>query len=98
MITRSAREGMRDHMNVVLDRAKADAPKDTGELEESGKLYENPKSFRIAFEADHAAVQHERLDFNHPKGGKAKYLEDAFNDLLPGAIRRTAKAIDKELS
>jgi len=30
----------------------------------------------VAFNMPYALVQHERLDFHHPKGGKAKYLED----------------------
>jgi uncharacterized Zn-binding protein involved in type VI secretion len=30
----------------------------------------------VGFNTPYALVQHERLDFHHPKGGKAKYLED----------------------
>ncbi|MFB3880949.1 MAG: hypothetical protein ACE149_06780 [Armatimonadota bacterium] len=30
----------------------------------------------VGFNTPYALVQHERLDFNHPKGGKAKYLEE----------------------
>ena len=30
----------------------------------------------VGFNTPYALTQHERLDFNHPKGGKAKYLED----------------------
>jgi hypothetical protein len=30
----------------------------------------------VGFNTPYALAQHERLDFNHPKGGKAKYLED----------------------
>lgn len=30
----------------------------------------------VAFNTEYAVAQHERTDFNHPKGGKAKYLED----------------------
>jgi len=29
----------------------------------------------VGFNMPYALVQHERLDFHHPKGGKAKYLE-----------------------
>lgn len=32
-------------------------------------------SVEVSFNTPYAAVQHERLDFNHPKGGEAKYLE-----------------------
>ena len=30
----------------------------------------------VGFNMPYALAQHERLDYNHPKGGKAKYLED----------------------
>jgi len=30
----------------------------------------------VGFNKPYALAQHERLDYNHPKGGKAKYLED----------------------
>jgi len=51
----------------------------------------------VGFNTPYALVQHERLDFNHPKGGKAKYLEDNLkeqadryqgnlNDHLRGAL------------
>lgn len=51
----------------------------------------------VGFNTPYALAQHERLDFNHPKGGKAKYLEDNLkeqadryqgnlNDHLRGAL------------
>lgn len=93
--TRSMREGIHDIMQEVLERAIADAPLDTGELKESGRLNINKSSTSIIFDVEHAAVQHERLDYNHPRGGKAKYLEDAFNDIVPGAVRRGGKLEQK---
>jgi len=30
----------------------------------------------VGFDQPYALIQHERLDYRHPKGGKAKYLED----------------------
>lgn len=37
----------------------------------------------VAFNTIYAARQHEELDWEHPKGGKAKYLEGAFHELAP---------------
>ena len=34
----------------------------------------------VGFNTPYALAQHERLDFNHPKGGKAKYLKDNLKD------------------
>lgn len=33
----------------------------------------------VSFDTPYAVRQHEELGYNHPGGGKAKYLEDAFN-------------------
>jgi len=48
----------------------------------------------VGFNTPYALVQHERLDFNHPKGGKAKYLEsnlqqqaDRYQDNLADRLR-----------
>ena len=37
------------------------------------------KAVYISFNTPYARVQHEELGYNHPRGGKAKYLEDPFN-------------------
>ena len=34
----------------------------------------------VGFDQPYALIQHERLDYRHPKGGKAKYLEDNLKD------------------
>jgi hypothetical protein len=33
----------------------------------------------VSFDTPYAVVQHERLDFHHPRKGQAKYLEQPFN-------------------
>jgi len=37
------------------------------------------KTVYISFNTPYALRQHEELDYEHPRGGKAKYLEDTFN-------------------
>jgi hypothetical protein len=37
------------------------------------------KAVYISFSTPYARRQHEELGYNHPRGGKAKYLEDPFN-------------------
>jgi hypothetical protein len=34
----------------------------------------------VVFRAPHAWIQHERLDYQHPDGGQAKYLETPASD------------------
>jgi hypothetical protein len=47
----------------------------------------------VGFNTPYALAQHERLDFHHPKGGKAKYLEDPLKE----NVRRYGQHINKRL-
>lgn len=49
---------------------------------------------RVSFPMVYAAVQHENEDFNHPKGGEAKYLEKAAERAAP----RIAKMIERGIN
>jgi len=64
--------------------SSAQAPIDKGDLRadcaiDSSKL-DSDLTIAIGYSLDYAMEQHENLDFNHPKGGKAKFLEDPFNE------------------
>lgn len=42
---------------------------------------DNPKIVgEVGFDCEYAAEQHEELAYNHPRGGKAKYLEDVLKE------------------
>lgn len=43
---------------------------------------------------DYAIVQHERLDFLHPKGGQAKYLESVLNESAPYMATRIGRRLE----
>jgi len=57
------------------------------------------KAVYISFNTPYARRQHEELGYNHPLGGKAKYLEDPFNrnkqKVLKYADKQTKKALEK---
>jgi len=69
----------------LQNKSSNQAPIDKGDLrancsvsplqEEAGVFY-----YKVGYDLPYAIIQHERLDFNHPKGGKAKYLEDPYNE------------------
>lgn len=48
---------------------------------------------QIGFTEPYALIQHEKLDWQHPKGGKAKYLEDAYTQNLGRYEQHIADAI-----
>ena len=57
------------------------------------------KAVYISFNTPYAWRQHEELGYNHPLGGKAKYLEDPFNrnknKVLKYADKQVKKALEK---
>ena len=57
------------------------------------------KAVYISFSTPYARRQHEELGYNHPLGGKAKYLEDPFNrnkkKVLQYAEKHVKKALEK---
>lgn len=67
-------------VRVVQDRM--DVPEDTDEI----VVYIGTSGI------PYAARQHEELSYRHPKGGQAKYLESALNELLPMLRQRLQDA------
>ena len=55
------------------------------------------KAVYISFNTPYARRQHEELGYNHPLGGKAKYLEDPFNRNKEKVIKYADKQIMKAL-
>ncbi len=55
------------------------------------------KAVYISFNTPYARRQHEELGYNHPQGGKAKYLEDPFNRNKTKVLKYAAKQVKKAL-
>ena len=55
------------------------------------------KAVYISFNTPYARRQHEELDYEHPRGGKAKYLEDPFNRLKQKVVKMAELRIKKAL-
>ena len=79
-IERAAVESLKAAAKGVLAEAKKLAPVEDGKLRKSGKVVVDDTTVAVVFRAPHAWIQHERLDYKHPNGGQAKYLETAAND------------------
>ena len=86
-------------------KSAREAPVDTGDLRSncntSGMKETGDKAwYEVGYDLPYARIQHERLDFNHPKGGKAKFLEDPFNrnkKQYDNAIKdRAIRALERE--
>lgn len=87
-----------------LQRKSAEeAPIDTGDLRANcsvSQLHEegNLVYHTVGYDLPYAIVNHERLDFNHPKGGKAKYLEDPYNENVAKYERYIRNAVKQTLN
>ena len=55
------------------------------------------KAVYISFNTPYARRQHEELGYEHPRGGKAKYLEDPFNRNKKKVLKYADKQIRKAL-
>lgn len=83
----------------LLGKAQRDAPKEVGDLRASGTVEQSdPMTLvgQVVFASIYAAIQHERVDWQHDEG-KAKYLEDHLKALLPGYERFIAEAVRNAL-
>lgn len=64
--------------------SQREAPVKSGDLRGNCEVSELKKEgatewYEVGYDLEYSVIQHERLDFNHPKGGKSKFLEDPFN-------------------
>ena len=55
------------------------------------------KAVYISFNTPYARRQHEELGYQHPRGGKAKYLEDPFNRNKNNVLKMADLQIKKAL-
>ena len=79
-ITNSVQDGLVECGADLQSKSIQEAPVDSGDLRADCAVEEEPLKVRAGYSLPYAMKQHEELDFNHPKGGKAKYLEDPFNE------------------
>jgi hypothetical protein len=64
----------------LQSKSVQEAPVDTGDLRANCEVKEETLKITVGYGLPYAMKQHEELGYNHPKGGKAKYLEDPFNE------------------
>lgn len=67
---------------VILDNARARAPKLTGDLVQSGFADGGPRGVRVGFDAPYAVKQNFKKQ-NHPRGGQRLFLNKAVDESGP---------------
>ena len=71
---------------AILDRAQTKVPVDTGFLKSTGRVKQIKDGFEVVYDADYAIYVHEDIDAKHPNGGQAKYLEEAYYEVMSEVI------------
>lgn len=89
--------GARDAAKHLLAASRAVVPIETGDLYRSGEVIETDDGHAVGYPLDYAARQHEETTWNHPNGGKAKYLEDPAIEEADALLALLARGIRKAL-
>lgn len=103
-MAKAAAEGALINVGIdLLHHSRAQVPVLTGALYRSG--YAGPVKWDglkaklpVGYTVHYALLQHEALHFKHPRGGKAKYLEDPFNEHVHRYINMIGSRIGDALS
>lgn len=90
--------GLQAGTQLILDEAVRIVPLDEATLQDSGRAGVDESTLEgfVTFDTPYAVVQHERMDFIHPNGRQAKYLESPWRanagrvqQIIGAAIRQS---------
>lgn len=80
-IEKAAQDGLREAAERTLERSNELAPELTGESKDSGFIEVDDLTVQIGYTSFVSLLQHEKLEFKHPRGGQAKFLETASEEI-----------------
>lgn len=97
-VREAAARGLREAALHVLTVSNKNAPRDTGDMIKSGKVSKVASRkliSTVSYSKYYAPFVHEDMTAKHPKGGQAKFLEQAFvterlrvAEIVAAAIKR----------
>jgi len=93
-------DGLGDAADRLLVWSQPEVPVDTGALKSTGVAMVDPGALEagVAYDTDYAVRQHEELSYQHPNGGKAKYLEDPLKAHGQDLLKVIAAGVKRRLS
>jgi len=77
LVEKAAQDGLKEAAKQTLKRARDLSPTLTGESDKSGFVAVDDLTVQVGFTSPVSVWQHENLDYQHPRGGTAKFLEGA---------------------
>lgn len=98
-VRKAAADGMRDAAEHLLEYANRTVPIEESTLMRSGQADVDPETLEasVSYDTPYAVVQHERLDFKHDPGRRAKWLELSLNEREEPLQRYIARKIQESL-
>ena len=98
-VRKAAADGMRDAAEHLLEYANRTVPIEEGTLMRSGQADVDSETLEasVSYDTPYAVVQHERLDFKHDPGRRAKWLELSLNEREEPLQRYIARKIQESL-
>ena len=80
-VEKAAQEGLRKGMKELLKVAREKSPTLSGDSDKSGFVRVDDLTGQVGFTSLVSLLQHENLDYQHPSGGEAKFLERAADEV-----------------
>ena len=92
-IKQQAEEGIQEVAMDLLQKSKDLCPVDLGDLKASGFISKEGDKTVVGYTEPYALRQHEELEFNHPNGGQAKFLQQPLEENTDKYIRHVVDKI-----
>lgn len=94
LIEQAAQDGLREVAKAALRDSNERAPVEDGDLVKSGRVVVDDLTAQVSYSSFYAPLQHENLDWKHPDGGEAKFLERAANAVdVEGIMAERARRV-----
>lgn len=81
LVEQAAMEGMKEAGKQVLKRSRELSPTITGASDKSGFVATDDLTVQVGFSSLVSLLQHEHIEWQHPGGGQAKFLEAAADEV-----------------
>lgn len=89
---------LRGSLEVDIDNTVIAKGKKGGGITVCAETPEKGIVGKVSYNETYAAVQHERVDFKHPLGGQAKYLETVLNNEKSTILHLIGDGVKNELA
>ena len=97
-IEQAARFGLLEAASDLQQESSDEAPVENGDLKGDAKPDKRDLDkliIYVAYSLPYALRQHEEIGYNHPMGGKAKFLEDPFRRNAQKYVNHIGKRISQ---